>query len=360
MTIQQEPVRGGYADPSVFGLPGIDQLRAAADGFLPKPPIEHLTGIRLVEVGMGSATFALPASAWFQSAAGIFLPGISVFVSDAPLGAAIYTTLPAATPLITSELSMSFMRPATVSSEKLIARGRLIQAGTKVGLSEVLVEDGMGRLLAHGSSRCFILPSLDPPPVPPSSFQRPEDPSFESADPYLREIETKPLSSEVRTAKSGLEITRAHIDGRLDPPPWATLFGSRPVEAEEGTATLEVDITGWHTSGLGTMYGGAIALFADAAMMTSVYTTLPPDTATATLDIKVHFLRPVWPGTRLRATSTVVHRGRTMAVCHCHLTNAEGKVVAVAQGSTLIAPGRVTDRDHPLVPADEAEVHETD
>lgn len=355
MTIQQEPVRGGYADPSMFGFSGIEQLRAVADGLVPKPPIEHLTGIRLVEVGMGSATFAMPASPWFQSAAGTFLPGMSVFVSDAPLGAAIYTTLPPGTPLITSELSMSFMRPATVSSEKLIARGRLIQSGSKVGLSEVLVEDGMGRLLAHGSSRCFILPSMSPPPDTPSIEKAPIQ-VYGSPDPYLRKIETKPLPAEIRTAKSGLDITLAHIEGRLESAPWAMLFGSRPVEAAEGSATLEVDVTGWHTSGLGTMYGGAIALFADAAMMTSVYTTLPPDTATTTLDIKIHFLRPVLPGTKLRATSTVVHRGKTMAVCHCQLTNSEHKIVAVAQGSTLIAPGRVTDRDHPLVPADEAEV----
>ncbi|HVF12358.1 MAG TPA: hotdog fold thioesterase, partial [Actinomycetota bacterium] len=237
----------------------------------------------------------------------------------------------------------------------LIARGRLIQSGSKVGLSEVLVEDGMGRLLAHGSSRCFILPPMSPPPDTPSIQKTPPQ-VFESPDPYLREIETKPLPAEIRTAESGLDITLAHIEGRLESAPWATLFGSRPVEAAEGSATLEVDVTGWHTSGLGTMYGGAIALFADAAMMTSVYTTLPPDTATTTLDIKVHFLRPVMPGTKLRATSTVVHRGKTMAVCHCQLTNSEQKIVAVAQGSTLIAPGRVTDRDHPLVPADEAEV----
>ena len=359
MRIQDEPVRGGSGNLSLFGLSGIEQMRAAADGYVNPAPIHHLTGIRLVEVGIGSATFMLPASAWFQSAAGIFLGGISAFVADAPLGSAIYTTLPPATPLITSELSMSFLRPATVRSEKLIARARVIQSGTKVGLSEVVVEDGLGRLLAHGSSRCFILPSMDVPPPPAAQMAKPEPPVFDTPDPYLRPVETSALPSSIREAQSGLEITRAHIRGELARPPWALLFGSRTVDAEEGSATLEVDVTGWLTSGTGNMYGGAIALFADAAMLTSVYTTLPPDTATASLDLKVHYLRPVLPGTKLRARADVVHRGRTMAVVHCRLTNDENKVVAVAQGSTLIAPGRPVDRDHPLVPADEASVEES-
>jgi uncharacterized protein (TIGR00369 family) len=356
MAIQDEPVRGSYGNPTLFGLSGIEQMRAAIDGYTPKAPIHYLTGLRLVEAGIGSATWAMPASPWFQSAAGIFLGGIGAFLADAPLGSSIYTTLPPATPLITSELSMSFLRPATVNSEKLIARGRLIQSGTKVGLSEVLVEDGLGRLLAHGSSRCFILPSIDPPPPRPERLEKVRDPSFDTPHPYLRQVEAKPLPPSIREGKSGLEITNAHIKGEIPLPPWAMLFGSRPVEADEGTATLEVNVTGWLTSGTGNMYGGAIALFADAAMLTSVYTTLPPDTATATLDLKVHYLRPVLPGTKLRARADVVHRGRTMAVVHCRLTNDEGKVAAVAQGSTLIAPGRPVDRDHPLVPADEAYV----
>lgn len=152
--IWEEEPRGSYPDISFFGLSGLDQLRAGLNGFTPRPPISRLTGLRMVEVGMGSVTFAMPASPWFQSAAGIFLGGISAFAADAPLGTAIFSSLPPATPLVTSELSLSFLRPATIRSEKIIARGRLIQGGTKLGLSEVFVEDGLGRILAHGSSRC--------------------------------------------------------------------------------------------------------------------------------------------------------------------------------------------------------------
>lgn len=350
--IWEEEPRGSYPDISFFGLSGLDQLRAGLNGFTPRPPISRLTGLRMVEVGMGSVTFAMPASPWFQSAAGIFLGGISAFAADAPLGTAIFSSLPPATPLVTSELSLSFLRPATVKSEKIIARGRLIQGGTKLGLSEVLVEDGLGRILAHGSSRCFLKDAVDPPPKPPEKFEAFVEPEYPTPDPYLREVEASPLPSGVREATSGLEITRAHIEGSLPRPPWSRLFGSRPVEASEGVAVLEIPATAWITSGAGTVYGGALALFADAALLTSVYTTLAADVATATLDLKVQFLRPVFPGTPIVARSEVVHKGRTMAVANSELS-VGGKKVALATGSTLIAPGRIVDRDNPLVPADE-------
>jgi uncharacterized protein (TIGR00369 family) len=122
---------------------------------------------------------------------------------------------------------------------------------------------------------------------------------------------------------------------------------------------LEIPATAWITSGAGTVYGGAQALFADAALLTSVYTTLPADVATATLDLKVQFLRPVFPGAPIIARSQVVHKGRTMAVANCELS-VDGKKVALATGSTLIAPGRIVDRDNPLVPADEPPAAEAD
>ncbi|MBW3589422.1 MAG: PaaI family thioesterase [Actinobacteria bacterium] len=358
--VWQEPVRGGAPDPRMFGLSGLEQLNIALEGGSIAPPIHHLTGLRPTEFGIGSATFILPASPWFQSAAGIFLSGISAFAADAPLGTSIYTTLPAATPLITSELSMSFLRPATVESQTIIARGRLVHGGSRVGLSEVMVEDSAGRMLAHGSSRCFIFPQLEPVPERPKELEPVEPQVYETPDPYLRDVVPETLSAEVLEQSSGLEITKAHVEGKLARPAWARLFGARTVEAEEGKVTLTMPVTGWVTSGMGTLYGGATALFADAALLTSVYTTLPEDTATATLDIKVQYVRPAYPGTDLVARAQVVHRGRTLAVANCEISNSEGKLIALATGSTIIIPGRKIEAANPVIPADEGPDQEAD
>ena len=339
---------------AMFGLSGLEQMLAVVRGQSAPPPIHHLTGLRPVDAGPGTATFTMPASPWFQSAAGLFLAGIQAFVADAPAGTAVFSTMPPATPVTTSELSLSFLRPATMSSGSLNARARMIHGGGSLGLSEVIVEDAQGKVLAHGSSRLFILPQV-PGISPPEGELKPFVPiDYGSPDPYLREhVSGQILDPEMRQKMTGLEISQAYCDGLIQPAPWAMLFGVRPVEISEGLAVLTQKVTGWLTSGAGMMYGGAIALLADAALLTASYTTVPANTATATLDIKVQYLRPVWPGAELTARAQVVHRGRTMAVANCEISNSEGKKVALATGSTLIFPGRPVEPEAPVSPVEE-------
>ncbi len=66
----QEPVSGGFPESSLFLSSGIDQLRAMIADRCPRPPVSHLTGMRLIEAGAGSATFNMPASAWLASPQG--------------------------------------------------------------------------------------------------------------------------------------------------------------------------------------------------------------------------------------------------------------------------------------------------
>ena len=153
--IWREPVRGGYAEVSFLGLDGLERMRASLRGFMPPPPIHHLSGLRPTEGSPGNAAFAMPASPWWQTPAGVFNPGVMAFLADAPLGAAISTALPPGKILTTSDLTMSFLRPASVESERLVARSRIIHVGHSLGLAETAVEDARGRLLAHGTTRAF-------------------------------------------------------------------------------------------------------------------------------------------------------------------------------------------------------------
>ncbi|HKN91817.1 MAG TPA: hypothetical protein VJ622_16255, partial [Acidimicrobiia bacterium] len=63
-----EPIRGGFPDPSFHGLPGIDRARAWMRGLVPSSPITRLLGGRLTQVGVGSAAVSLRASPWLQHA----------------------------------------------------------------------------------------------------------------------------------------------------------------------------------------------------------------------------------------------------------------------------------------------------
>lgn len=351
--IWEEAARGASANPLVLSLSGLRRIELGVEGRGVAPPIHHLFGLRPVEASRGVAVFTVPASPWLQSAVGVFFGGVMALVADAPLGSAIMTELGPGEYVTTSELSMNFLRPATVASGTLSGRARVIHVGRSLGLSEIYVEDGEGRLLAQGSTRCFVLRI----PVEESQEQWPVLPveEFQTPDPYLRQVQGHILSTQELVSRSGLDLMKAYIRGEIEPPPISMLTGLRPTEAGDGQSTWKMPCSGWLMSPSGAVYGGAIAFMADAALLGAVQTVAEAGTGYAALDIKVHFLRPVFPdGSELTATSKVIHRGKRLAVASAELTNAAGKLVATATGSSMLLPGRMADLAAPLVPEDEA------
>lgn len=351
LEVWQEPVRGVYGDPRGLGLHGLDRMRATIRGELPRPPIHHLTGLTPVEVSPGISSFEMPATAWLQSpAAGLFSAAVSAFVADAPLGSAIATGMPPGKVVTTSDLTMNFVRPASVSSQKLLARARVIHLGRSVGLSEATVEDARGRLVAHGTCRCFVLdlgiPDQMPGVQPPSPHSR-----YDTPDPYLRDAVGETVPQEEWDKRTGLEVSQAILAGDLPRPPIYHLCGLRLTEVDEGRATFAMPASEWVASPAPYVYGGAIALLADAALTLSVGATAPAGAAVFTLDLKVNFLRPVMPdGRDLVATGKVVHRGRSLGVATGEVVNADGKKIASAAGSSLILESRPWSEARPLAP----------
>jgi uncharacterized protein (TIGR00369 family) len=338
--IWMEPVRGGYPDPRLFGLPGIEQMRAYFRGLAPAPPLSRLTGARPTHVGPGTATFVAPASEWLLTPVPYISLGALAMLADAALGCAIQTTLPAATPYTTSDLSLNFLRPLEADGGQVSARGRLVHGGRSLGVAELLIEDGQARPVAHGTTRCFVLDALDVPPVDLDDLPRIDEPAFDPTDPYLRPVAGAPLPQDVWDRMAGLEIMHALIAGELDPPPITHLTGLRPTELGEGSATFVLPSSAWLTSPIGTVQGGATALLAETVLATAVQTTIPARTAFTPLDLKVNYVRPVFAdGRDLVGRGTVVHRGRTLAVASAELRNADGKLAAVATGTSLIREG---------------------
>jgi uncharacterized protein (TIGR00369 family) len=337
----QEPVRGGHPDSSLFALSGLEQLRAMLDGHVPQPPIGRLTGMTPTEVGAGSAAFAMPASGWLASPHGPLQIGVLAVLADGPLGCAVQTALPPGTPYTTSELSMRLLAPVRPGGE-LTARGSLIQSRRTIALSEVYVQDERGRLVAHGSSLCFLIVRDGDPPPPPKRLPKVETPSEESPDPYLRPPMGEVLPQEIWDRMSGLEVLRAQIAGDLPPPPLHHLTGIFPTAAEEGSATFTLPATEWLCAPPpGRVEGGVVGLLADSALASAMQTLLPAGTAYAPVDLKVNFLRPArTDGRDLTATGRVANAGRSILVADAEVVDADGKLVAIARGSALVRPGQ--------------------
>lgn len=339
------PARGTHAyvdQPGLFGLSGLEQLELFASGGAPIPPLQHLTGLAIAEAGAGSSTWSMPASPWWRTATGTFPGGALAFAADGALAGAVYTALPPATAVVTSELSISFLRPATPRAGRIVARGRVIHSGRRQGLSEARIEDATGRLLAHATERCLVRPLPFAFPAPAGALTFPEPPSQDGPDPYLRPVVGEVVPQAVWDSTPGLELLRTWVDGTRDVPPACHLTGWRLTAAEEGSAVCTMPASPWFATGFGTFYGGAVALLADAALNTAVTSTLPPATSFGPLNLKVDFLRPVNPdGRDLVASATVVRRGRTIAVTTAGIDDADGNTVAIATGSAMIL------EDHP-------------
>lgn len=345
--IEREPVRGRAWGADVLERAGLDMLRAAVDRALPDPPITKLVGLRLTEIGLGTASAAMPASLWWQSGAGVFLAGSIAFVADLPLASAVLSTAPAGAIVTSSELSVSFVRPATIRNRTLAGRARLIHSTTSLGLAEATIEDAEGRLLGHATSRCLIfrpeassLASVAPGAMTP-----------DAPDPYLRPVEGVVQGQDYWNATPGIEVVRSVVAGDFMPPVFR-LFGMRMPSASEGELTMTMPASPWLANAFGVLYGGALAQLADAALSLSVLTTVPAGTAFSPLDMKIYFLRPVrTDGRALAARARVLQRGRTIAVVSCDIVDADERVVAHASGSQLILPGRPWAR--PVHVADE-------
>ena len=136
---------------------------------------------------------------------------------------------------------------------------------------------------------------------------------------------------------TGLQVMQAVGRGDLPPPGIAVTLGMMPVEIAEGVCVFELSPDERMTNPLGTIHGGIAATILDSAMGCAVHTTLAPGVGYTTAQLNVHYLRAMTPGMgTVRATGTVVHRGRKQSTAEGKLFSADGKLIAHATTACLI------------------------
>ncbi|MCW2857970.1 MAG: hypothetical protein JWR52_3585 [Marmoricola sp.] len=139
---------------------------------------------------------------------------------------------------------------------------------------------------------------------------------------------------------SGLEQMQLIVTGELPPPAIATLLGMTVVDVAEGSATFELTPDERMMNPIGSVHGGIAATLLDSCMGCAVHTTLAPGQAYTTAQLNVHYLRAMQPGTGpVRATGTVMHRGRTQSTAEGRLYDARGKLIAHGTTTCLILSG---------------------
>ncbi|HJR95589.1 MAG TPA: PaaI family thioesterase, partial [Gaiellaceae bacterium] len=214
----REPVRGGVAYPPLAALPGLEQVRAFLAGRASAPSVSRLTGRRIVDASVGSATYALPATDWMVGPKGAVHSGALAVLADGALIASVISALPARVLCTTAELSMTFLGSPPSPGGDLTARGRLLHLDAEMALAEVHVHDARDRLVAHGTSRCAVFPPIDEsiPLLPPGGSAVAEtEPT--TPDPHVL-LPRAAGSGRLREARDGLELLRAQLRGELPRP----------------------------------------------------------------------------------------------------------------------------------------------
>src|SRR5260370_27343133 len=107
--VQEEAASGGFLEPSLVRLSGLELLRTYLSGDYERAPITHLTGMRPTHVAAGAATSVMPLSDWLRSSRGAVSAGALIIPADSAAGSAGYTTLPEAAPHTTAALSPAWV-----------------------------------------------------------------------------------------------------------------------------------------------------------------------------------------------------------------------------------------------------------
>lgn len=121
-------------------------------------------------------------------------------------------------------------------------------------------------------------------------------------------------------------------------PPIAELIGFDVEEIGDGRAVGSLQAGLQHANPMGTLHGGVLCDLADAAMGMAFASTLAPDESFTTIELAIHFFRPVWQA-RLRAEARVVNRGKRVGHVECEVTDQDGKAVAKATSTCFVLRG---------------------
>ncbi|HZI17459.1 MAG TPA: PaaI family thioesterase [Pyrinomonadaceae bacterium] len=116
--------------------------------------------------------------------------------------------------------------------------------------------------------------------------------------------------------------------------PFAELLGLEFVGAARGEAAFALTLRPELTRMEGIIHGGALASLLDTAAAFAVHTLLPPEGRTVTVDLTVHYLRPVSAG-RVEARARVLREGHRLVILSVEAADEGGRLVATATTTYL-------------------------
>jgi len=137
---------------------GIDFLRKIVSGEYGMVPIGDHLGFRLVEAEKGRAVLlGKPDERSYNLLENVH-GGWTAAILDTAMALSTLSTLDEKHGFTTLDIRINYLRPITLATGEVRAEGRVIQGGRRIAYCEARLEDAAGKLLAHGTGSCLIIP----------------------------------------------------------------------------------------------------------------------------------------------------------------------------------------------------------
>ncbi len=124
-------------------------------------------------------------------------------------------------------------------------------------------------------------------------------------------------------------------------PPCSETLGMQLIAVNQAAQTIRMcfDVSPDFTNPMGSVQGGFVAAMMDEAMSTCVIIASNVTMTAPTLEFKVSFMRPLFPGPA-EAEARVLKLGKTTAFIEAELFDPEGNMVAKASATAAPKPFR--------------------
>jgi uncharacterized protein (TIGR00369 family) len=139
-------------------LSGLEFMRAGISSEMPKAPIAATLDFAMIEAEEGRVLFAAEPQEFHYNPIGVVHGALAAALLDSATSCAVHTTLPAGVGYTTLDLNMTFVRPLTVESGRVLCEGSVVHRGRRVSTAEGrLWIEASAKLAAHGKTICLIV-----------------------------------------------------------------------------------------------------------------------------------------------------------------------------------------------------------
>lgn len=158
MTTAIDPDSLGLIPPETLAsMSGIELFRKMMAGELPGPPVQAITGQRMIEADEGRVIWEASPPANFLNPMGGVHGGWAMTVLDSALACAVHSALQPGQGYTTLEAKVNLTRAPKVG-ETYRCEGRLLTLGRRTGTSEAKMTDAEGRVVAFATTTCLVFP----------------------------------------------------------------------------------------------------------------------------------------------------------------------------------------------------------